>query len=219
MLIPEISVRQENCNELIFRDITPDYSASHQNGYGGYNVDPDKIIWAQITLDFGNGQQAEIGSNYYRSKGDWIIKASDIPYQNPNASDDCESCGHNWITNNHGFLSTFPSGCIGLIYEVFTADPLNSLPKISKGIKVAKIVSSCKEDKMFAEISFKLALQASCSPRRNPVTRDTRKEDMESLVLAWAKMKLLNPDEGCDCDCVAGRIQEINNLLTSINVR
>lgn len=217
MLLPNFSITQEQCDELIFRDITPDYSGTELNGYGGYNVSADAIVKATITLNFGRGQTVELTTNYKRSDGDWLIKACDLPYQTPEkTTSECGSCGgFSYPTSKEGYLRTFPDGCVTVIYEVFSADA-NALDGVkSAGVKVTDIVLSCHAETDFAEVAFKKVIPGK-ERIINPVNEQKKARELDLIILLWQKIKLVNMDGGCNCDCIASRIEEIHNLLKSL---
>lgn len=217
MLLPKISIDQDECDELIFRDITPDYSPAEPNGYGGYNIDSNLIVEVSLTLSFGRGQSIEMRKPYKRSDGAWLINANDVMITNkPAEADDCNCNPLDSTDLNRSYMKTFPSGCLTVVYEVFSAPVSGSTKNKSEGVAVNKFVLSCAEEKDFADIAFKTLLPNGVQPASNPVYASKRKEKMDKLILAWAKFKLVNVDQGCDCDCVATRISQIRNLLLSL---
>lgn len=218
MLLPNFSIAQTQCDELIFRDITPDYSPTELNGYGGYNVSADAIVWAKITLNFGRGQTFEITSNYKRSDGDWILKAQDLPSKPiQKTTSDCGSCGERSFPeySSQEYWNIFPDGCLTVVYEVFAADPKDSTKRVSQGVKVTDIVLSCNVESDFADIVFKKAIPGKEQPVA-PVDAQKKQRDLDTIILLWQKIKLVNLDGGCNCDCVAGRVEQIHQLLRSL---
>lgn len=217
MLLPNFSITQEQCDELIFTDTTPDYSGSDPNGYGGYNVSADAIVKAKITLNFGRGQTVELSTNYKRSDGEWLIRAYDLPYQTPEkTTSECGSCGgFSYPTSREGYLRTFPDGCITVIYEVFSSDSNAPDGLKSEGVKVTDIVLSCHAETEFADVVFKKVIPGK-ERIVNPVSDNKKAREMDNIILLWQKLKLVNLDGGCNCECIASRVEEIHNLLKSL---
>ena len=229
MLYPEFQITQVECNELIIKDITPAYSPQYPGGYGALNVDADRIVKIIVTLDFGRGQSFDIEAVYNQTLPDLVIKSEDIPFYSPadvpcndcNPSPcGCEGCGDHSIieANCHGTLVTFPSGCITVKFELFSQ--INeSFPLVSEATRVIKMISTCHEDKLFAEVADKLTIKENCEDYDFNWSNDKRQEAMRDVMLAWTKLKILETNDKCDCECIAGRAKQINNLLKDIKFR
>ena len=221
MLLPNFQITQKDCNSLIFKDITPAYSAKNLNGYGGPNVAAGDITKTVITLDFGPRDKYQIETVYNQTKPDLVIKASDIPYQAnvaPPCSDcgpnpcGCEDCDDSYLPEEDCFgnLKTFPSGCIVIKQEVFQST-------VSKGFKILKIVSICKEQKMLSEIADKLTTPVDCTTYSFYDNKEKTREIKNELVLSKLRLDLMASDTPeCDCDCIASRIKQVSNYLESV---
>lgn len=221
MLLPDFDVTQTDCNELIFRDTTPVYSAENPGGYGVFNIDADEIVKAVVSLDFGGNRRYEIEKIYKQSMPAWVISSRDIMIgETPEAGcSDCGTpCGCGGCSDSmklsedcNGYLSTFPSGCIIITYEVFIVG------NISVGIASKKIVSTCHEDKKLLDIADKLTLgDPKCYDFHNK--KETRIQTMQSVMLAWMKLEVIQNAKNMDCECVASSIKQVGLYLDSVQL-
>lgn len=227
MLLLDFQITQKDDKSLIFKDITPEYSAQTPNGYGGLNALPSEIIEAVITLDFGGNRGIfNITTTYIKGRPDLVIKAEDLPAAKPiehGCTDcdpypyGCDSCDDSRPIERdcNGHLTGFPSGCITVRYEVFTFNSVTEKP-VSVGLKVKQITSAIKEINMFLDLADRMTLPNTDARYKFFRTTEERQSAMRELALIWVKIGLLDKDlTHCDCDCIASRIKQINSFLKS----
>lgn len=232
MLLLDFDIKQDICNELIFKDITPKHSSDYVGGYDVLNVKANQIVWASVTLDFGLNRVYEISKAYNQTHGDWVIKASHIPFHESTDSGcsdcgtpcagtpaGCEGCDDTQALEKdcNGFLTTFPEGCITIKYEVFSWDSTCKCNK-SEGVKVKRIVSTCATEKLYYELADKLTLgDPKCYDFFNK--KETRIQTISMMSLAKAKLDLLGSNPNVSCECVASEIKQIKDYLDSIKIQ
>jgi len=223
MLIPDFQITQQDCNALIFKDVTPAYSPQYPGGYGALNVDADEIILTKVSLDLGINGYYSFERKFNQTGGDWTINAYDIPYAPVKAG--CSDCGvpcgcegcsdvEGLDPDCGGYMTGFPEGCIVVKMEVFTQGASENTFQL-QGTKIKRIVSTCFKDKKILEIADKLTLGEDCHYDFYK-TKEKRREMMQDLMLAWTKLKLTENEVNCDCECVASRIKQIGIYLDSI---
>ncbi|MGG7664074.1 hypothetical protein [Dyadobacter sp. BHUBP1] len=219
MLLPDFTVSQPECNQLVLRDVTPSYSVDYPGGYGAVNIDANQIVWAKIGLDMGGNGYYELEKVYNQTLGDWVINAGDIPLEQPAAASGCEECQgfEQAQTDCHGFMSAFPEGCITLRYEVFSFEQACNCIK-AEGTRVKQIVSTCQQDQKFVALADKLTLGDDCHYDFQ-MSSEKKAKIMQEFILAWTKLKLMaGTQTGCDCECVAIRIKQIGAYLDSVKL-
>ena len=219
MLLPQIQITQRNCNEYVFKDITPVYSPQYTGGYGGLNIDANEIIYSTLTLDFRGGQVFELSSTYNQlSEEDWTVYPYDLPQPTtPVSQSDCMACGNApEITYQQNYMSDFPQGCVFVKYEVFSADSTDVSGRKSEGVKVLKFISTCKVEKDLLEIADKLTFPNTDGTYNIAKTEEKRLEKMRYLILSWTKLRLAEQETGCDCECLDHSLKQIGAYLTEI---
>lgn len=219
MLLPQLQISQDQCKSLIIRDTTPPYSPGNLGGYGGVNIEADRIIWTVFTFLFSNGLTYEIGNTYNQTKGEWILDAQDLPVDSPNTSTQpCASCGsgHVIIHSDEGRLNSFPTGCITVKYDVYSADIESPTGKKLEGSKVAKFISKCEQTSKMLEWFDKLTYPNQDGRFTDVNNEEERDLKIKKLMLIWTKLELLESAEGCDCNCIAAQIKLADTYLSSL---
>lgn len=220
MLLPQLEISQDRCNTLIIKDITPPYSPTQLGGYGGINIEADRIIWSVLTLHFANGQVYSVATNYNQTKGEWALDARDLPVENATNLAPCSTCGQEAFSIQHldkGRMSAFPTGCILAKYEVFSADIEETTGKKLEGTKVTKFISKCEQTNKVLELVDKFTLPDKEGGFPGINNQEERNIKLAKLNLAWMKLELLESAEGCDCDCIAAAIKQAEQYLLSID--
>jgi len=224
MLLPVVEVEQKECNKLIFREVTPDYSPKYLGGYGCDNIDSELIMRAEITLDFGSNGMYMFSKLYNREMEPFVINAEDIVYQKSSSGCDdcgtpcgCENCNDAGIseTDCRGNMTNFPEGCIKIKYEVYSLDDQGKYH--SEGIKVFQIINACHQKQRVIDLFDKI------TGGRNGqydfyMTKEKRFDVQTKVNIAWAKLQLSNFKEDCDCRCIDSRIKRIRADLDSIDL-
>jgi hypothetical protein len=218
MLLPQIQITQPEADVLVIKDITPDYSPYETNGYGVVNVEAEEIVTSEINLDFGNGMAYSLTSTYNRTKGEWEIHAYDLPeLPITTSSTGCNDCGSvEQPKGKFGHLSAFPQGCVLITYEVFSADSNAPNNRKSEGKKVLKFVSTFLTEKKLHELAERIPFPTQGGVSRFWKNRDERREIMNFFGLANLKLDLLQIETGCDCECIASRIKQIDAYLSRV---
>jgi len=226
MLIPDFQITQQQCDALIFKDVTSPYSVDYPGGYGGLNVDADRIVKTKVSLDLGINGYYSFERTVNQTNGEWVINAYDIPYVpvSSGCSDcgvpcDCEGCSDvpDLDPNCGGFLSGFPEGCITVKMEVFSAGETDNT-FVLEGTKIKRIISTCYQDKKLLDIADKLTLGDDCRYSFHK-TKEKRLDAMRDLMFAWTKLKLLaEVGSNCDCECVASSVKQIKVYLDGIKL-
>lgn len=215
MLLLQIEISQKECNQLIIKNKTPLYSPDYVGGYGGINIEAENITWTELTIMFGRNQTYVIGSDISPTE-DWFLNAYDIPTLPAPKPNDCDSCNNNAVikSDKHGFMTTFPSGCITLRYEVYSGQESDQYGRKLEGVKVIQFVSTCAQEKRLIALADKLTLPLG-TPLSFPTTQtvDERRDMMNNVVLSWLKIQNLETNEGCDCDCLAGTLKMIDSYI------
>ncbi len=85
-----------------------------------------------------------------------------------------------------------------------------------EAVKVIKFISTCWQDKKLADAAFKLALPNKKSEYNFFKSKDVRMEQMRYLTLADQKLQMMEIEDGCDCDCINGRLKQVDAYLDLI---
>lgn len=214
MLLPQIEITQKECNQLIIKDITPDYSPDYPGGYGGPNIEAENIVWTEVTLQFSKDEGYNIGRDYNATKMPWELFAFEIPTGAMSATSGCLSCGDKKvIISDNGFLSTYPTGCIDVKYEVFSFDADEDNKRKHEGTKIIRIISSCSQEKKLIELADKLTLPNIQGGYDIAITRDDHREMMNHVTMAKFKLDLLTPEAAADCSCIAASLKQIDSYI------
>lgn len=226
MLFPDFKVDQSDCKSFIFSDITPDYSEEYLGGYGALNVDADRIMKVEITIDFGSNGSYMFSKIWNKTMPPFIIRAEDVPYKKmiSGCSDcgtpcGCEDCNDTpkVDVDCRGFMVSFPEGCLRFKYEVFSVDQVTGEYQ-SDGVRVKLVVNSCHQRTRIIDFADKLTGgQQGTYDFHMPA--DKRFDIQSKLILAWSKLEMSNFDENVDCKCVDSRIKRVKADLDSIKLK
>lgn len=209
-LLPQIQITQEFCDEITIKDVTPPYSAEYTGGYGVINVDADQIVKVKITFDFGRDRKYEYVTPYNQTKEDIIVEASNFPLKKFDIAP-CGNCGTTTLEfDADDRMREFPQGCINIFLQWFS---VNEKLEASKAVK---FISTCVHDKLLVELADRITTPNADGDYN--MLPDKREEIMRNLILSWQKLQIMETTDGCDCDCIAGRIKQIGLYLKSIKL-
>ena len=226
MLFPDFKVDQSDCKSFIFKGITPDYSEDNLGGYGVMNVDADRIMKVEVTLDFASNGLYMFSKIWNETMSPFILRAEDIQFKKsttgcsdcgtPCGCEDCDNAAPTDV-DCRGFLTSFPEGCIRMKYEVYSVDQQTNQYK-SEGVRVKLVVNSCHQKTRIIDFADKLTGgQQGAYDFHMPA--DERFKIQGKLVMAWSKLEMSNFEENVDCNCIDARIKRVRADLDSIKIK
>lgn len=214
MLVPQILIFQNNASELIFRDITPAYSPNYVGGYGGVNIDADQVTHVVLTLDFGREMVYEIRGAYKQTDGDWTIASYELPVKTPQPGSGCIGCGHaEDFRFDQGVMEEFPSGCLTVSYKVYTGA---ENARVLQGQAITKFILRIKQEKRLIAAVQKLTIPKADGCFDDKLSPEKRTEMLRYVNISWMNLEMIENQTGCDCDCMAGTLKQIDAYLDMV---
>lgn len=204
MLQPQLQILRplDDCGSLVIQDITPVYSPASVGGYGAPNAEVSAVTEVRLIRKSADGSVVTWTGPIPRSSqrricaNDWLGQTPSTP--------GCGHCGQYEIVDISGNNG---DGCYEYTYEVYTGTET----KTKVGVSAYSVLHYCYVNKRMRQAALELTV--NCTGTDPDLERK-----LQQYTLAWDSLAEMVDAYEADCSCVGRKIEQIENLLTSIGV-